>query len=345
MTSATNATVFSNQHKKFDVYGIGNALVDMEFEVSPDFLKKMDVQKGLMTLVDEERQNILIQNLNGVQHKRAGGGSAANTMVSLAHLGGKGFYSCKVASDETGDFFLKDLLASGLLTNLNAENREAGITGKCMVMVTPDADRTMNTFLGITSTFAEKELNPEEIKNSHMLYMEGYLVASPTGKLAAIKAREIAEKNNVLKVLTFSDPNMVLYFKDGLMEMIGSKPLDLLFCNESEALAFTGKAHLSEAIVELKKVTKAYAITTGAKGATLFDGQKEIEIVTMPVTAIDTNGAGDLFAGAFMYALSKGADFNLAGRLACACASKLVTQFGARLSNAELKTLKETYYK
>ncbi len=333
-----------NENKKFDVYGIGNALVDMEFEVTSEFLQKMDVQKGLMTLVDEERQSVLVQNLHGVRHKRAGGGSAANTMVAIAHLDGRGFYSCKVASDETGDFFLKDLLGSGLHSNLNESNRLPGISGKCLVLVTPDADRTMNTFLGITSTFSDKELVDAEIKNSNMLYIEGYLVASPTGKLAAIKAREIAEANNVKKVLTFSDPNMVLYFKEGLMEIIGNKPLDLLFCNESEALAFTGKEHLEDAKVELKKMTKAYAITTGAKGATLFDGEKEIEIVTTPAKAVDTNGAGDLFAGSFMYAINRGKSFNDAGRFACACASKLVTQFGARLAKTDLLTLKDIHY-
>ena len=336
---------FKNTNKKYAVYGIGNALVDMEFEVTVDFLKKMEVEKGLMTLVDEDRQKFLIQNMNGLQHKRAGGGSAANTMVALSSLGAKGFYSCKVSNDETGDFFLKDLTASGLSTNLNEKNRASGTTGKCMVMVTPDADRTMNTFLGITSTFSVEELVEDEIKNSTMLYMEGYLVASPTGKLAAVRAREIAEKNGVLKVLTFSDPNMVLYFKEGLMEMIGNKPLDLLFCNESEALAFTGKAHLEDALNEIKKITKAYAVTTGSKGATLFDGEKTIEIVTMPVKAIDTNGAGDLFAGSFMYALSEGKSFSDAGRFACAAASKLVTQFGARLSKNDLLDLKNTYYK
>lgn len=336
---------FKNTNKNYAVYGIGNALVDMEFEVTADFLKKMEVEKGLMTLVDEERQKHLMNQMHGFQHKRSGGGSAANTMVALATLGAKGFYSCKVSNDETGDFFLKDLTTSGLSTNLNDKNRGTGITGKCMVMVTPDADRTMNTFLGITSTFSVEELVETEIKNSKILYIEGYLVASPTGKLAAVRAREIAENNGVLKVLTFSDPNMVLYFKDGLLEMIGNKPLDLLFCNESEALAFTGKAHLDEALNELKKITKAYAVTTGSKGATLFDGEKSIEVVTMPVKAVDTNGAGDLFAGTFMYALSEGKSFEEAGRFACAAASKLVTQFGARLNKPELLELKNIYYK
>src|SRR5690606_34991022 len=181
----------------------------------------------------EARQTELVNNLHGIQHKRSCGGSAANTLIAVAQLGGKGFYSCKVANDETGDFYTKDLLASGLETNL-VDGRESGITGKCMVMITPDADRTMNTFLGITETFSEKELRTEQLKNSKYLYMEGYLVTSPTGKAAAIKARDVARSSGVKTALTFSDPGIVGFFKTGFEEMIG-EGVDIIFCNEAEA--------------------------------------------------------------------------------------------------------------
>jgi sugar/nucleoside kinase (ribokinase family) len=174
--------------KKYDVYGIGNALVDMEFEVSTDFLQKASIQKGLMTLVEESRQTEIISNLHGIQHKRSCGGSAANTMIAISQFGGKSFYSCKVANDETGNFYYKDLLENGVHTNLSTHHLEAGVTGKCIVLITPDADRTMNTFLGITSNFSQKELIEAHIMDSNYLYIEGYLVASPTGKEAAVKA-------------------------------------------------------------------------------------------------------------------------------------------------------------
>ncbi len=316
--------------KKYDVYGIGNALVDMEFEVEADFLKSAGIEKGLMTLVDESRQMEIINTLHGIQHKRSCGGSAANTMIAVSQFGGKSFYSCKVASDEVGDFYFKDLMDNGVDTNLSSSSLESGITGKCIVLITPDADRTMNTFLGITQTFSAKELIEENIKNSHYLYIEGYLVASPTGKEAAIKAKKTAEAHNVKTALTFSDVNMVTYFSEGLGEMIGGG-VDLLFCNESEAYAYTKTNTVAEAATALKKIAKSFAITLGPKGAFLFDGEKEIYVVTTPVEAVDTNGAGDLFAGAFLYAINSGIAFPEAAKLGCMASSLLVTQFGARL--------------
>ena len=323
--------------KKYNVYGIGNALVDMEIEVTPDFLKEMNVEKGLMTLVEQERQDELLGHVDGHQHKRTCGGSAANTIIAVSQFGGRSFYSCKVANDETGDFYFKDILDNGVQTNLHGE-RESGVTGKCMVFITPDADRTMNTYLGITANFSEKELVEEELADSEWLYMEGYLVTGDSGKQAAISAREMAKKHGVKTALTFSDPGVVGFFKDGFKEMIG-EGVDLLFCNEAEALSFTGTEELKDAMVELKKYCKSYAITTGPKGAILWDGEKEIDILTRKVEAIDTNGAGDLFAGSFLFALTHGHDFAEAGRLACEASSTLVTQFGARLETEQPKKI------
>lgn len=325
--------------KKFDVYGIGNALVDMEFEVTADFLKEANIEKGLMTLVDEDRQTEIVNTLTGTQHKRSCGGSAANTMIAVSQFGGKSFYSCKVASDETGDFYFKDLMDNGVETNLSTSSLESGITGKCIVLITPDADRTMNTFLGITQNFSTKELIEEHIKNSNYLYIEGYLVASPTGKEASIKAKKIAETHNVKTALTFSDVNMVNYFAEGLSEMIGSG-VDLLFCNEAEAFAYTKSNNIDEAVAGLKKIAKTFAITRGPKGALVFDGEEEIHVVTIPVEAIDTNGAGDLFAGAMLYGINNGMNYAEAAKLGCLASSTLVTQFGARLKKEQISKVK-----
>jgi sugar/nucleoside kinase (ribokinase family) len=323
---------------QYDIYGMGNALVDMEIEVEDAFLEKMNIEKGLMTLVDEQRQTQLLEHLDGHQHKRACGGSAANTMIAAAQLGGKVFYSCKVASDETGDFYYNDLRAHRVDTNLSHERAE-GVTGKCMVMITPDAQRTMNTYLGITETFSKTELNLEALKNSRRLYVEGYLVTSPTAREAVQEAMSFARENGIETVLTFSDPSMTKYFRDGLEEMIGPSPVDLLFCNSEEAMTFTQTTTLKDAFKALPRFAKSFAITRSEKGALLFDGQREIEVLTHQVEAIDTNGAGDLFAGSFLFALSKGHSFAEAGRLACAAASQLVTQFGPRLKDGQLPAL------
>lgn len=325
--------------KKFDVYGIGNALVDMEFEVSKEFLAEAKIEKGLMTLVDEERQQEIVSQLTGVHHKRSCGGSAANTMIAISQFGGRSFYSCKVASDETGDFYFKDLMDNGVETNLSTSSLESGITGKCIVLITPDADRTMNTFLGITSTLSTKEIIEEHVKNSNYVYIEGYLVASPTGKDACVKLKKIAETHNVKTALTFSDVNMVNFFADGLKEMIGSG-VDLLFCNEAEAYAYTKSNNIKEASAALKKIAKTFAITLGPKGALVYDGKEEIHIVTMPVEAIDTNGAGDLFAGAMLYGINHGMDYAAAAKLGCLASSTLVTQFGPRLRREQITKIK-----
>ncbi|MCJ8275374.1 MAG: adenosine kinase [Bdellovibrionales bacterium] len=323
---------------KYNVYGVGNALVDMEIETTEEFLKKSQVEKGLMTLVDEKRQHELLDHIEGKVHKRSCGGSAANTMIAISQLGGQAFYSCKVASDETGDFYYKDLMNNGLNTNLGPE-REEGITGKCLVFVTPDADRTMNSFLGITETFSKNEVKDEELAQSEYLYMEGYLVTSDTGRAAAIHAKKVAEEKNVKTSITLSDPGVVGFFKDGFKEMIGDG-VDLIFCNEAEALSFTDTDNLEAAMEALKNHAGTIAVTRGPEGARLWDGEQYIEIEAPEVDAKDTNGAGDLFAGAFLYGLTHGHSFFESGKLACHCSSRLVTEFGARL---EKDTIKQVY--
>ena len=322
----------------YHVYGIGNALVDMEFEVSPDVLQKLKIDKGVMTLVDETRQDELLHQLNGADGKRSCGGSAANTMVAIAQLGGKGFYSCKVANDDTGSFYLEDLLRCGVNTNLQNGDIEPGITGKCLVMITPDADRTMNTFLGITANLSETELVPEALADSEYLYIEGYLVSSPSAKAAAIKAREMAQAAGVKTALSLSDPNMVEFFKAGLLEMIGSG-LDFVFANEVEALKMADTQALSEAVEHLKTLTKGFAITRGDRGSIVFDGQETMEIEPVPVEAIDTVGAGDMYAGAFLYGITQGMSFAKAGKLASLASSRIVTRFGPRLETEAMQSL------
>ena len=322
----------------YHVYGIGNALVDMEFEVSPDVLRQLNIDKGVMTLVDETRQDELLHQLNQAGGKRSCGGSAANTMVAIAQLGGKGFYSCKVANDDTGSFYLEDLLGCGVNTNLQNGDREPGTTGKCLVMITPDADRTMNTFLGITANLSETELVPEALADSEYLYIEGYLVSSPSAKAAAIKAREMAQAAGVKTALSLSDPNMVEFFKSGLLEMIGSG-LDFVFANEDEALKMTDTQTLSEAVEHLKTLAKGFAITRGDRGSIIFDGQEMMEIEPVPVKAIDTVGAGDMYAGAFLYGITQGMSFAKAGKLASLASSRIVTRFGPRLETEAMQSL------
>lgn len=324
--------------KKYSVYGIGNALVDMEFEVSTELLTQLKIDKGVMTLMTEEQQHQVLLQLQDYGSKQSCGGSAANTMVAIAQLGGKSFYSCKVAQDDTGKFFLKDLSSYGIDTNLHNGQHQPGITGKCLVMVTPDADRTMNTFLGISATLSEEELVPDALADSQYLYMEGYLVSSPTAKNAAIKARNLAQQSGVKTALSLSDANMVQFFKDGLLEIIGDG-LDFIFANEIEALKMADTDDIKLAIEHLKTLANSFAITRGGKGSLVFDGDILTEIAPVKVTAIDTVGAGDMYAGAFLYGITQGMSFAQAGNLASAASAQLVTRFGARLETKELQAL------
>jgi sugar/nucleoside kinase (ribokinase family) len=321
--------------KKYHVYGIGNALVDKEFEVSDDFFQHENIQKGLMTLVDSESQETLLERLMqryGLK-KRAGGGSAANSMYALSQFGGNTFYSCKVASDEFGDFYLQELGDHNIHTNLG-ETRDYGTTGKCLVMVSPDAERTMLTCLGISEQLSPADLNPEAIIDAQYVYLEGYLVTSPTGRQACIEARKIAEANGVKTSLTLSDPAMVQFFRGGLEEMLGSG-VDLLFANDVEARAWTGKDGIDEAIRGLADIARTVVVTLGAQGAAVFSEGQLTRVAPTPAKAIDTNGAGDMFAGAFLYAITHGYDHAAAGSLASAAAAATVSHFGPRLSRQQ----------
>ncbi len=325
---------------KYHIYGIGAALVDTEIEVSDNDLSKFNIDKGVMTLVDEDRQHQLMELLSDhlVASKRASGGSAANTIIAASYFGAKNFYSCKVADDDNGNFYVDDLRSAGVDHHHNGKVPQ-GITGKCLVMITPDAERTMNTFLGISETLSEQELHLDAAKDAQYVYIEGYLVSSPTGKAAAIKLREFAEQNNVKTSLSLSDPAMVQFFGDGLKEMIGNK-VDLLFCNGDEAMSFTKTSSIESAVAEIKNFCNTFAITLGANGALVYDGTTTVTIAPHPVKAIDTNGAGDMFAGAFLFAITNGYSFEEAGNLASLASSQLVTQFGPRLPAEQHQEIK-----
>jgi len=330
--------------KKYKVYGIGAALVDTEIQVEDADLTAMGVEKGLMTLVDQARQNELLAHLEGhlVQAKHASGGSGGNSMIATAYFGGPTFMSCKVANDTDGDIYLADLEAAGVGHCLTGE-REAGTTGKCLVMISPDAERSMNTFLSISETLCVEQVDAAAIADSEYVYLEGYLVTSPTGLQAAIKTREIAQASGVKTALSFSDPGMVEFFREGMAAIIGDK-LDLIFANEAEAKGWAQTEDLDEAVEQLKQVASNFAITLGAEGAITYDGSELVKIPPHKVEAVDTNGAGDMFAGAFMYAITRGENYATAGRFASLCAGKVVANFGPRLPAEDHAELRRAFF-
>ncbi len=326
---------------KYDVYGIGNALVDMEYEVEVADLEALGIEKGVMTLVDGERQLKMMNHLAAHPHQRGSGGSAANSMIAVRQFGGTSFYSCKVAGDDLGHFYMKDLLEGGVDTNHHTE-KEPGHTGRCVVLVTPDSDRTLCTFLGISGGLSTKELVEDALRDSAWFYMEGYLVTSHTARRACVAGKRIAEAAGVKTAISLSDPNMVRFFKPGLLEMIGSG-VDLLFANEDEAKGMADTTDLNGAVAYLKTLSREFIITRGSKGALVWDGQTLMDIAPVRVEAVDTVGAGDMFAGAFLYGLSQGWNHQRAGTLASAASAKLVTSLGPRMAAAETRAVLHSF--
>lgn len=323
---------------KYDVYALGNALLDIEFEVSPEVLQNLGIDKGVMTLLDRDNQDKIVNSLAEYDRKRSCGGSAANTVIAISQFGGKSFYSCKVADDEPGNFYTRDLLDCGVATNLESHDAEAGVTGKCLVFVTPDADRTMNTFLGISAEFSDAELVTEAIENAEYTYIEGYLVSGESSKQAAIKAKELARAAGNKVAFTLADLNMVKFFKSGLLEIIGSG-VDFLFANEGEALLMAETKDFDVAVDYLKTLAKAFAITRGPAGSVIFDGEQLIHIDPVTVEAIDTVGAGDMYAGAFLYGITNSMSYGAAGRLASLASATVVTTLGARMKTEQVQAL------
>ena len=327
---------------RYDIYGIGAALVDTEVEVSDSFLADAKIDKGVMTLVDEPRQKELLQALSSedLTLVKKCGGSVCNSVVAASSLGSKAFFSGKVADDADGELYVSDLNKAGV--DFHSAGQDPGTTGKCLVMVTEDAERTMNTFLGSSETLSAKEIDQEALKNSEWFYVEGYLVTDEARTKATREAVEYAKEHGVKIAISLSDPFVVDVFGDALRDVMGGG-VDLVFCNKDEALSFTGSSDLDSAIEKLKLITKSFAITDGARGAITFDGELVTRSEGVPAKAIDTNGAGDMFAGAFLYAITSGKNYDWAAKLANDCASRVVARFGPRLDLEEFDAIKAKF--
>jgi len=321
-----------------DLFAIGNALIDQEFKVSDEFLTAHHLQKGTMQLADGEAQATLYQNLKATQTYKgqASGGSAANTTVAFAALGGSAFYACRVGNDDLGHIYLHGLNEAGI--NTTTQSISEGVTGTCMVLVSPDSERTMHTYLGITAELTDEQIDFQPLTTAKWLYIEGYLSTSETARQAVKQAREIAKSNGVKIAFTLSDPAMVQYARAGLDEMIADG-VDLLFCNQQEALMYTETDTIEAALAKLKELSQYVVITMSAEGALISNNSETFTVQGRAVTAVDANGAGDAFAGAFLFALNAGLGLKTAAELAILVSSQVVAQFGPRLAVSEYTAL------
>lgn len=313
----------------YEIYGLGNALVDTEYQVDDGYLRSHGIDKGHMTLVDEARLRTLLAGLADRPSKRISGGSAANTIFAAQGFGRKSFYSCKVASDAAGIHFIDDLTTAGVQVNHNAMSR-TGTSGECLILITPDAERSMNTFLGISTALSRTDLDEAALRSARYFYVEGYLSSNGRSLDAAVTAREMAESAGVHTAVSLSDTSMVVHFREGL-ERILEKGVDQLFCNEEEALAWARTDRLDIAINELSDIARHCNITLGARGSISINKGRQTPVEGFPVKALDTNGAGDIYAGAYLAMICHGKEPKEATRFANFAASRLVTHIGARL--------------
>lgn len=311
----------------YDVYGVGNALVDVQARVTESLLAEIGFTKGVMTLVDEPTQTRVLGSLDGAAISRCAGGSAANTVMGVVDLGGKAAYAGKVGKDALGDFWLQDMRELGVAIEVP---QIAGQTGTCVVLITEDAQRTMLTHLGLSSTLGPEDISEAEIRRAKYVYIEGYLFTGESTKQAALKAIYLAKANDVKVAFTVSDPFLVGMNRELFWELIQG-PVDLLFCNIEEARALTGHTDAVECAQHIHRNAADVALTLGADGSLLMREGQIIPIEGRRVQAIDTTGAGDMYAAGILYGITNGLSWRDAGHLASHAAARIVSQMGARL--------------
>ena len=319
-----------SQPATLDVLGVGNAIVDVLTETGDDFLTAEGVVKGSMTLIDTGRAQQLYASMPaGVE---VSGGSAANTMAGIASLGGSCAYIGKIANDQLGEVFAHDIRAVGV--GFDSKPLIGGEpTARCLILITPDAQRSMNTFLGASSYLGVGDLDVELIRSAKITYLEGYLFDRPEAKEAFFKAAEIAHNAGRKVALTLSDTFCVARHHAEFTKLVAH--VDILFANEGEAAALTGETDFNAAIGALSAKCPTVCVTHGAQGSIIVAGGQTYKIAAEPLErAIDTTGAGDLYAAGVLYGITAGLDMAAAGRIGSIAAAECIGHIGPRPQHA-----------
>ena len=314
--------------RSFQLCGLGNAIVDIFVEVSEDEFGSLGFERGGMQLVDLPAQKTLLHRYQKREPKLVSGGSVANSIIAFSQLGGKaGFIGC-VGDDRYGLFYTNEFEELGIdIGNPIIVNES---TGTCLCVITPDAERTMRTCLAVSSHLAARHVDEARIRNSDWLFIEGYVFANPeTGQTAIREGIEMARRHGTRIAITCSDAFVVHAFGDALTDAL--QYTDLFFCNESEACAVTGAATAEEAFYKLEGRIPSLVVTNGPHGAYIRHGDVETHVPAFPCEPKDLTGAGDMFAGAFLYGITHGVPADESARAAAFLAQKVITQIGARL--------------
>ena len=320
----------SPSNARFDVCAIGNALVDVIADATDDFLKEQGIAKGGMTLIDADRAGFLYDLLGPAVEMS--GGSAANTVAGIASLGGHPAYMGKVKADQLGAIFRHDLHAHGVhfSTLPTPEPSDDAPTGRCLILVTPDAQRSMNTYLGAAVEFCVHDLQPEIIAGSSITYLEGYLFDRPDAQQAFREAAHMAHKAGRQLALTLSDTFCVERHRAAFLDLVKNE-VDILFANQNELLALYNTSDLDAAIIEARTHCRISVTTLSEQGAIIASGTEIIKVPAHPVTrVVDTTGAGDLYAAGFLFGITQNRSLAEAGRLGAIAAAEVISHYGPR---------------
>ena len=323
------------QNKKVDLIGLGTAIVDIIVNIEDEFLEINNLEKGSMNLINSNESQALLKNCKVI--KQISGGSSANTVVCLAELGNKVQFIGRVKNDEFGDFFSSDIKKSKTIFNTPPTN-EGASTAHSIILITPDAQRTMCTYLVASIEFEPKNIDFSVLKKSKYLYLEGYLWDSELAKNAFIKAAQIAKQSNTKIILSLSDSFCVDRHRESFLELIDNY-VDTVFCNESEVLSLFKKDKLVNCQGDLSSLCELVVVTLGGNGSLIIN-KNSIEVIKSISKGkiVDTTGAGDIYAGGFIHGLIKNYSLKKCGEIGSICAGQIITQLGSR-SNIDLKEL------
>jgi sugar/nucleoside kinase (ribokinase family) len=313
---------------RYDVLGLGNAIVDVLARTDDDFLLKHAMRKGSMSLIDEARAGEIYDAMGPTTE--ISGGSAANTIVGAAGFGARAAFIGRVKDDTLGNVFVHDIRAAGVAFD-TPPSATGPSTGRCYVLVTPDGERTMHTFLGAAQELHSRDIDEEVIAGAAITYLEGYLWDPPHAKEAFRKAAAVAHDAGRLVALSLSDAFCVDRWRDEFLHLMRSGTIDLLFCNEAELHSLYQTADLDTAVATLRGDARRAVVTRSENGCIVVEGAKTVVAPAFPVeTVVDTTGAGDLFAAGFLFGTARGLGDDRAARLGALAAAEVISHLGAR---------------
>ncbi len=315
--------------KRFDVVGIGNAMVDVLGRVTDEFLAENGVGKGVMTLIDAERAIELYSKMGPAQE--VSGGSAANTIAGLGMLGGKAAYVGKIKDDQLGAIFAHDIRSLGVAfdTPMTPRDRLDEETGRCMVLVSPDGERSMNTYLGVSADLGPADIDEALMADTKWIYLEGYRFDGMESQEAFRKAIAACKAAGGKVSITLSDPFCIERHRDAFRKMV-IEEVDLLFANEHELVSLYQTETLEDAMDLARQEVEIVACTVGPAGAYVLKGERTVHAPAAPMKRVDATGAGDLFAAGFLYGLTRGRNLLTCGTMGCVCAGEVISHIGAR---------------